>query len=128
MFTGWDGIIYNATEIKVTTQACNLDIFQDDIAFFSGMFCVLGFANFLGFFGSTALFGISGERLTTRLRRKCFNKLLNMEMSYFDDPLNTTGALTTRLSTDASKVQGDYFINFEMQTVYYAPSTQTNSQ
>ena len=27
-------------------------------------------------------------------------------MSYFDDPLNSTGALTTRLATDASRVQG----------------------
>ena len=32
--------------------------------------------------------------------------LFSFEMSYFDDPLNSTGALTTRLATDASRVQG----------------------
>ena len=36
---------------------------------------------------------------------QAFNKYLSLEMSYFDDPLNSTGALTTRLATDASRVQ-----------------------
>ena len=32
--------------------------------------------------------------------------MLRQEMGYFDDHFNTTGALTTRLATDASRVQG----------------------
>ena len=32
--------------------------------------------------------------------------LLFQDMAYFDDPDNNIGALTTRLSTDASQVQG----------------------
>ena len=35
-----------------------------------------------------------------------FRAILRQEMGYFDDHLNSTGALTTRLATDASKVQG----------------------
>ena len=31
---------------------------------------------------------------------------MSLEMAYFDHPLNSTGALTTRLATDASRVQG----------------------
>ena len=32
--------------------------------------------------------------------------LLFQDMAYFDDPKNNTGALCTRLATDASAVQG----------------------
>jgi len=35
-----------------------------------------------------------------------FRAILRQEMGYYDDHLNSTGALTTRLATDASKVQG----------------------
>ena len=35
-----------------------------------------------------------------------FRALLRQEIGYFDDHMNSTGALTTRLATDASRVQG----------------------
>jgi len=51
-------------------------------------------------------FACSGEALTKRLRIKTFEALLHQDISYFDDPNNNTGALCTRLSTEASAVQG----------------------
>ena len=97
---------FNATQIKAENEVCQTSQFMSKISFYSGMFCVLGAANFLGFFGSITLFGYSGEKLTTRLRTWSFEKILNLEIGFFDDPSHSTGALTTRLSTDASKVQG----------------------
>lgn len=52
------------------------------------------------------LFAISGEALTQRLRGKVFRTLLKQEVGYFDHPENNTGALCTRLATEASAVQG----------------------
>ena len=52
------------------------------------------------------LFAKSGMELTERLRHKAFASMLRQDISYFDDHRNSTGALCTRLSTDASKVQG----------------------
>jgi ATP-binding cassette subfamily B (MDR/TAP) protein 1 len=52
------------------------------------------------------MFAWSGETLTQRLRSKAFHAILRQEIAYFDDPTNTTGALCTRLSTEASAVQG----------------------
>lgn len=52
------------------------------------------------------MFGISGENLTMRLREKGFRSMLRQEMGYFDDHKNSTGALCTRLATDASSVKG----------------------
>jgi ABC-type multidrug transport system fused ATPase/permease subunit len=44
--------------------------------------------------------------LTKRLRSKAFRATLRQEVAYFDDPKNNTGALCTRLATEASAVQG----------------------
>ncbi|CAF4425289.1 unnamed protein product, partial [Rotaria magnacalcarata] len=52
------------------------------------------------------LFACSGEALTKRLRSKTFHSILRQEIAYFDDPNNNTGALCTRLATEASAVQG----------------------
>lgn len=57
--------------------------------------CVQGYA-----------FSKSGELLTRRLRRLGFHAMLGQEIGWFDDHRNSPGALTTRLATDASQVQG----------------------
>lgn len=51
-------------------------------------------------------FAKSGELLTRRLRKVGFQAMLRQEIGWFDDPINSPGALTTRLATDASMVQG----------------------
>ena len=51
-------------------------------------------------------FGRSGEYLTWRVRQLAFKTLLRQEVAYFDDHKHSTGALTTRLATDASALQG----------------------
>uniref|UniRef100_A0A8D2I3N2 P-type phospholipid transporter n=1 Tax=Urocitellus parryii TaxID=9999 RepID=A0A8D2I3N2_UROPR len=51
-------------------------------------------------------FGKAGEILTTRLRSMAFKAMLRQDMSWFDDHKNSTGALSTRLATDAAQVQG----------------------
>ncbi|CAF4969458.1 unnamed protein product, partial [Rotaria sp. Silwood1] len=56
------------------------------------------------FFQYTA-FAISGSKLTQRIRAKAFACLLRQEVAYFDQPENSSGAICTRLSTDASAVQ-----------------------
>ncbi|XP_073503101.1 bile salt export pump-like [Phyllobates terribilis] len=51
-------------------------------------------------------FAKSGELLTRRLRRVGFQSMLGQEIGWFDDANNSPGALTTRLATDASQIQG----------------------
>ncbi|KAF7670004.1 hypothetical protein LDENG_00090250 [Lucifuga dentata] len=51
-------------------------------------------------------FSKSGELLTRRLRRLGFHAMMGQEIGWFDDHRNSPGALTTRLATDASQVQG----------------------
>ncbi|ELK04675.1 Multidrug resistance protein 1 [Pteropus alecto] len=51
-------------------------------------------------------FAKSGELLTKRLRKFGFRAILGQNIGWFDDLRNSPGALTTRLATDASQVQG----------------------
>ncbi|XP_065655130.1 ATP-dependent translocase ABCB1 isoform X3 [Hydra vulgaris] len=69
-------------------------------------FLGLGFLDCIGFFFSSFLFGIAGEILTRRLRTQAFTAVLRQDISFFDDSKNTTGALTARLASDASAVNG----------------------
>lgn len=52
------------------------------------------------------MFSISGEVLTSRLRKLSFAAMLKQEMGWFDESKNSVGALCSRLSGDAAAVQG----------------------
>uniref|UniRef100_A0A1L8E495 ABC-type xenobiotic transporter n=2 Tax=Nyssomyia neivai TaxID=330878 RepID=A0A1L8E495_9DIPT len=54
----------------------------------------------------TYAFGKAGVRLTSLLRKSAFSKTIRQEMSFFDVPENSVGALSARLSTDCANVQG----------------------
>lgn len=49
---------------------------------------------------------MAGERLTKRLRYRTFQAMLKQEISWFDQKSHSTGALTTRLASDAAEVKG----------------------
>ncbi|KAH8481522.1 hypothetical protein H0E87_029116 [Populus deltoides] len=50
-------------------------------------------------------FGITGESLTKRLREEIFHKILTFEIEWFDQENNSTGAVCSRLATDAAMVR-----------------------
>uniref|UniRef100_A0A915CZ45 ABC-type xenobiotic transporter n=1 Tax=Ditylenchus dipsaci TaxID=166011 RepID=A0A915CZ45_9BILA len=68
-------------------------------------FMALGIISGLTTFGSGALFGIVGEKMSMRLRMYVFKNILRQDGSYFDNMDHSTGKLTSRLATDASNVQ-----------------------
>ncbi|KAG8559742.1 hypothetical protein GDO81_017435 [Engystomops pustulosus] len=70
------------------------------------LFVLIGAVSFLTQFLQGYTFAKSGELLTRRLRKIGFQAMLGQEVGWFDDPRNSPGALTTRLATDASQVQG----------------------
>uniref|UniRef100_A0A8C5WKG4 ATP binding cassette subfamily B member 4 n=1 Tax=Leptobrachium leishanense TaxID=445787 RepID=A0A8C5WKG4_9ANUR len=82
------------------------DILRQKSTMFSLLFLALGGISFVTFFLQGFTFGKAGEILTTRLRLLAFKSMLRQEIGWFDDKKNSTGALTTRLATDASQVQG----------------------
>ncbi|XP_028410025.1 multidrug resistance protein 1-like [Dendronephthya gigantea] len=79
---------------------------KNDSVHWAMVFFILGVYCGIGLFLQNWMFAKSGEALTQRLRRWLFLSLLRQEISYFDKPKNSTGALCSRLSTDVSAIQG----------------------
>uniref|UniRef100_A0A672TGR9 Bile salt export pump n=1 Tax=Strigops habroptila TaxID=2489341 RepID=A0A672TGR9_STRHB len=70
------------------------------------LFVFVGILSFFTQFLQGYTFAKSGELLTRRLRKIGFQSMLGQDIGWFDDRKNSPGALTTRLATDASQVQG----------------------
>ncbi|NWU79996.1 ABCBB protein, partial [Onychorhynchus coronatus] len=70
------------------------------------LFVLVGVISFFTQFLQGYTFAKSGELLTRRLRKIGFQAMLGQDIGWFDDRKNSPGALTTRLATDASQVQG----------------------
>ncbi|CAH8491208.1 unnamed protein product [Dicrocoelium dendriticum] len=70
-----------------------------------GLMAILGFIRFFSKIGQGYLFGVSGERLTRRLRSQYFEAILRQEIGWFDRSENQAGALTAKLATEASQLK-----------------------
>ncbi|XP_037059431.1 ATP-dependent translocase ABCB1 isoform X3 [Peromyscus leucopus] len=91
------GVFTRDDDPETKQQNCNL---------FSLLFLVLGMISFVTYFLQGFTFGKAGEILTKRLRYMVFKSMLRQDISWFDDHKNSTGALTTRLASDAANVKG----------------------
>uniref|UniRef100_A0A8C3VK36 Uncharacterized protein n=1 Tax=Catagonus wagneri TaxID=51154 RepID=A0A8C3VK36_9CETA len=92
--------------IGVSARVEDLETKQQNSNMFSLSCLILGIISFISFFLQGYTFGKAGEILTKRLRYMVFRSMLRQDVSWFDDPKNTTGALTTRLANDAAQVKG----------------------
>ncbi|RLM94145.1 hypothetical protein C2845_PM08G10710 [Panicum miliaceum] len=81
-------------------------LLRKDSQFWSSMFLVFGAVYFLSLPLSSYLFSVAGCRLIKRIRLMTFEKVVNMEIEWFDHPENSSGAIGARLSADAAKVRG----------------------
>ncbi|CAF3981501.1 unnamed protein product [Rotaria sordida] len=94
------------SKVIAVFQICDASVQERRILMYILIFIGLGILMLFTMFLQSFLFAISGETLTQRLRAKIFRTLLQQEVAYFDQPENNTGALCTRLATEASDVQG----------------------
>lgn len=74
--------------------------------FWSSMFLIFAVVSIIADPISSYSFAVAGSRLIKRVRLMTFEKVVNMEMSWFDDPENSSGAIGARLSANAAKVKG----------------------
>uniref|UniRef100_A0A8C1P3R7 ATP-binding cassette, sub-family B (MDR/TAP), member 11a n=1 Tax=Cyprinus carpio TaxID=7962 RepID=A0A8C1P3R7_CYPCA len=94
------------SEILGTFSIQDLDEQRRQINGICILFVSIGVLSFFSQFLQGYSFAKSGELLTRRLRKVGFQAMLKQEIGWFDNPINSPGALTTRLATDASMVQG----------------------
>ncbi|KAK6337456.1 hypothetical protein TWF730_002855 [Orbilia blumenaviensis] len=73
--------------------------------FYSLMFFVMGLGNLVAYGILGWMSAIIGQEVMNSYRSEVFNSILRQEMTFFDDPDNTTGALVSRLSTEPTSLQ-----------------------
>ncbi|PKA62294.1 ABC transporter B family member 21 [Apostasia shenzhenica] len=78
---------------------------KKDSKFWALMFLIFGVVSFVANPGRTYFFGVAGSRLIRRIRLMTFEKVVNMEIAWFDNSENSSGAVGARLSTDAAAVR-----------------------
>ncbi|KAI3388569.1 hypothetical protein SNEBB_005665 [Seison nebaliae] len=93
---------------KVLTSFAIVDLEEqkDEINKYAILLFVFGLMSFTGKTFRSVFFGISGNRLTTRLRSLYFKSIMRQEIGWFDRDENRVGILLTRLSSDVTLVQG----------------------
>ncbi|XP_073136578.1 ABC transporter B family member 21-like isoform X2 [Henckelia pumila] len=78
---------------------------RQDSRFWALMFVVLGAVSLVAYPLRTFFFGMAGCRLIRRIRLMCFEKVVNMEVAWFDEPENSSGVISARLSADAATIR-----------------------
>ncbi|KAG6517606.1 hypothetical protein ZIOFF_021002 [Zingiber officinale] len=73
--------------------------------FWSLMFLIFGGVSLFALPARTYFFGVAGSKLIRRIRLMTFEKVVSMEIEWFDNPENSSGAIGARLSADAAVVR-----------------------
>ncbi|KAF3949791.1 hypothetical protein CMV_024380 [Castanea mollissima] len=78
---------------------------KKDSNFWSLMFVALGMVSFLAISARGYLFAVAGCKLIARIRLMCFEKLVHMEIGWFDEPVHSSGSVGARLSANAATMR-----------------------
>ncbi|XP_065637436.1 ABC transporter B family member 4-like isoform X2 [Quercus suber] len=78
---------------------------RKDSKFWALMFLVLGLVSLLTNPMQSYFFALAGSKLIERIRSMCFEKVVHMEVGWFDEPENSSGIIGAKLSSDAAKVR-----------------------
>ncbi|KER32692.1 hypothetical protein T265_12778, partial [Opisthorchis viverrini] len=90
---------------EIFTLVNSPPLMREQVRLISGLMAMVGGLRFLGTLGEGYFFGMSGERLTQRLRSQLFKAILSQDIGWFDRQENQPGILTARLATEASKLK-----------------------
>ncbi|XP_074317748.1 ABC transporter B family member 11-like [Silene latifolia] len=97
------GILFSSV-IKMFFKSA--DELRKESRFWALMYVVLGVASLISSPSRSYFFAVAGCKLIRRIRTMCFEKVVNMEIGWFDEPENSSGIIGARLSTDAANVRG----------------------
>lgn len=78
---------------------------RDQANLYSLLFFVLALANLVAYFTIGYCCNMIAQEITHRVRSEMFEHVLDQDVEFFDIPENTSGALTSKLSTLPSQLQ-----------------------
>ncbi|XP_029129524.1 ABC transporter B family member 4 isoform X2 [Cajanus cajan] len=81
------------------------DELRKDSKFWALIFVALSVAAFIFLPLRSYFFAVAGSKLIKRIRLMCFEKIIHMEVEWFDKAEHSSGALGARLSNDAASIR-----------------------
>ncbi|KAJ7977740.1 ABC transporter B family protein [Quillaja saponaria] len=78
---------------------------KKDARFWALIFVTLGLISLLVIPARAYFFAVAGGKLIERVRLMCFEKVVHMEVGWFDEPEHSSGGIGARLSADAATVR-----------------------
>ncbi|KAG0640566.1 P-loop containing nucleoside triphosphate hydrolase protein [Tuber brumale] len=79
---------------------------RKDANFWSAMYLMLAIVQLIAYLSQGLAFAYCSERLVHRVRDRAFRTIMRQDIAYFDREENSTGALTSFLSTETTHLSG----------------------
>uniref|UniRef100_A0ACD5YPE4 Uncharacterized protein n=1 Tax=Avena sativa TaxID=4498 RepID=A0ACD5YPE4_AVESA len=89
----------------ITTLYEPLNKLRKDSVFSAEIYVALGVISIIVNPVQSTLFNIAGGKIIKRIRAASFRQVVYQEMGWYDDPLNSSGAIGSRLSADAASIK-----------------------
>ncbi|KAE8552992.1 hypothetical protein EYB25_004371 [Talaromyces marneffei] len=99
-------VLYSNSIITISQPPNNYGQLKRDASFWSLMFLMLGLVQLIVYTTQGIMFAYSSEKLIRRARSQAFRTMLRQDITFFDSDENSTGALTSFLSTEAKHLSG----------------------
>ncbi|KAL3476097.1 P-loop containing nucleoside triphosphate hydrolase protein [Aspergillus californicus] len=99
-------VLYAKAISTLSLPETQFDKLRHDANFWSLMFFVVGIVQFITQSITGAAFAVCSERLIRRARSLAFRTMLRQDIAFFDREENSTGALTSFLSTETKHLSG----------------------
>ncbi|KAL5700603.1 ABC-type xenobiotic transporter [Ranunculus cassubicifolius] len=82
------------------------DELRKDSKFWACIFVAMGVVALVSQSATNYFFAVAGCKLIRRIRSLCFEKVVHMEINWFDEPEHSSGSIGARLSADAATIRG----------------------
>ncbi|KAI5854657.1 ABC transporter [Tricharina praecox] len=99
-------VIFAKAITALSRPPSEFDQVRKDANFWSGMYLMLAFVQLIAYMGQGYCFALCAEKLVHRVRDQAFRTMLRQDIAFFDKEENSTGALTSFLSTEATHLAG----------------------
>ncbi|KAK5347548.1 multidrug-resistance transporter mdr2 [Exophiala xenobiotica] len=98
------GVFFAKSIIALSHPLTERQQIRHDINFWALMYLMLAFVDFIAMVIQGTAFAYCSESLIQRARDGAFRRFLRQDISFFDEDKNSTGALTSFLSTETTHI------------------------
>lgn len=99
-------VFFSNSIVALSRPPSEYGILRKDANFWSLMYLMLAFVQMVAYLSQGIAFALCSEKLVRRIRNRAFRAMLRQDISFFDREENSTGALTSFLSTETTHMSG----------------------